>query len=42
MAKIILSLQFLGSPVWWPYIKSVCWCCRCVGPVCTYHDCIDI
>jgi len=23
MAKIILSLQFLGSPVLWPYIQSV-------------------
>jgi len=23
MAKIISSLQFLGSHVWWPYIQSV-------------------
>jgi len=26
MAKVILSLHFLGSPVWWSYIQSVCWC----------------
>jgi hypothetical protein len=29
MAKIILLLQFLGSPVCWPYIQSVCWCWHC-------------
>ena len=23
MAKIILSLHFLGSPVWWPSVQSV-------------------
>jgi hypothetical protein len=23
MAKIILSVHFLGSPVWWPYIHFV-------------------
>jgi len=25
MAKITLPLQFLGSPVWWPYIQPVWW-----------------
>jgi len=34
MAKIILLLQFSWSPVWWPYIQPVCWCCHCTGPVC--------
>jgi hypothetical protein len=33
MAIINLSIKFLCSCVWWPYIQSVCWCCRCVGPV---------
>jgi hypothetical protein len=37
MAKIILLLQFLGNPVWSPYIQSVCWCCRYVGPVRTEY-----
>jgi len=35
MAKIVLLLHFLWSPVWWLYIQSVCWCCRYAGPVCT-------
>ena len=25
MGKIILSLKFLGSPVWWPYAQSAWW-----------------
>jgi hypothetical protein len=25
MGKIILSLQFLRSPVWWLYVQSVWW-----------------
>jgi hypothetical protein len=41
MAKIVLSLQFLWSPVWWLYIQSVCWCFRCVGPVCTESECVS-
>jgi len=38
MGKVILLLQFLWSSVWWQCIQSVCWCCRCAGPVCTYDS----
>jgi len=42
VAKIILLLQFSWSPVWWPYIQSVCWCCHCTGPVCTqWHSSVE-
>jgi len=34
MTKIILLLKLLLSPVWWPYVQSICWCFRFVGPVC--------
>jgi len=37
MAKIILSLQFLGNLVRSPFIQSVCCCCRYVCPVCTEY-----
>jgi len=36
MAIIILLLQFSWSPVWWPYIQFVLWCCRCTGQTILY------
>ena len=36
--KIILSLRFLESPVWWPYAQSVCPCNHYVCQVCTVSD----
>ena len=41
-AKIILSLQFLLSPVWWQCVQSVCSCCRYVCPACLTNNYTDI